>query len=171
MKAGSFQSPHRAHTALPSPTLSPQSSRCPQSPCQQTRQRPAAAAMNRAYHAGERCAKLTDRRFRDMWDVCRRLRGSGPREGAHTCAPAVWGCHTIISLEEEMPELTLEDKETLERKKESGNWTGQRIRKSLGPQKHGRYNGSGTGRGRSSRTAYQLRKELYYPLVTFITGE
>ena len=67
-----------------------------------------------------------------------------------------------------MPELTLEDKETLERKKESGNWTGQRIRKSLGPQKHGRYNGSGTGRGRSSRTAYQLRKELYYPLKAIL---
>lgn len=59
-----------------------------------------------------------------------------------------------------MPELSLEDKETLPQK-ESGNWTGQRVRKSLGPQKRGRYNSSGTGRGRSSRTAYQLRKELY----------
>lgn len=43
-----------------------------------------------------------------------------------------------------MPELSLEDKETLPQK-ESGNWTGQRVRKSLGPQKQSRYNSSGTG--------------------------
>lgn len=70
--------------------------------------------MNRASHS-ERSAKLIDRRF---WQRVRSLwasEGLGSSEGAHTCAPIVWRHHTIISLEEKMPELSLEDKETLDR--------------------------------------------------------
>lgn len=68
----------------------------------------------RASHS-ERSAELTDRR---LWEPVRSLwapEGLGPSEGAHTCAPIVWRHRTIISLEEKMPELSLEDKETLDR--------------------------------------------------------